>query len=91
MMQKHISIKVRGRVQGVFFRASTREVAVTLGLKGFVRNEPDGAVYIEVEGEESILEEFTTWCKRGPRMAHVDGVEVTEGAWQEFKDFVIRH
>jgi acylphosphatase len=90
-MQKHISIKVNGRVQGVFFRASTREIADKLGLKGFVRNEPDGGVYIEAEGDESKLVEFTAWCRHGPRLAQVDSIEINESNWEGFNDFVIRH
>jgi acylphosphatase len=90
-MQKHISILVTGKVQGVFYRASTREVASRMKLKGFVRNEPDGAVYIEVEGEEELLADFTTWCKQGPQLATVDHVEMKELPWTGFSDFVIRH
>lgn len=90
-MQKHVSIKVTGRVQGVFYRASTREVAGRMGLKGFVRNEPDGAVYIEAEGDERILNEFVNWCKQGPRLAQVDHLDVQDGSWVGFTDFVIKH
>ena len=90
-MQKHISIKVTGKVQGVFFRASTREVASKLGLVGFVRNEPDGGVYIEAEGEEATLLEFTAWCRQGPRLAQVDHLDIKEGKWEGFRDFVISH
>ena len=90
-MQKHVTIKVTGRVQGVFYRASTREVASKMGLKGFVRNEPDGAVYIEVEGDELVLNEFVTWCKQGPRLAQVDDVDIQDGSWVGFTDFVIKH
>lgn len=90
-MEKHISIKVTGKVQGVFFRASTRDVARKLGLKGFVRNEPDGGVYIEAEGDETTLTEFTEWCRQGPRLAQVDHVDIKEGAGEGFRDFVISH
>jgi len=89
-MQKHLIIKVSGKVQGVFYRASTKEVADQLGLKGLVRNEHDGSVYIEAEGDESVLARFTDWCKQGPRLAKVDQVEVSEAAWIGFKDFEVR-
>src|SRR5258706_2006965 len=70
-MNKHISINVTGKVQGVFFRASAREKAEELGVKGFVRNEPDGSVYIEAEAEEIILEQFLDWCREGPPRARI--------------------
>jgi acylphosphatase len=57
-MKKRFSIRVNGRVQGVFFRASTKEVADQLGVRGFVRNEPDGKVYIEAEADEEALKRF---------------------------------
>ena len=89
-MQKHFTIKVFGKVQGVFYRATTKEVADQLGLKGFVRNEADGSVYIEVEGDELKLEKFIAWCKQGPRMAKVDRVDVTDVAWIGFENFDVR-
>jgi acylphosphatase len=52
-MKKHFNIRISGRVQGVFFRASTKAKAEELGISGFVQNEPDGSVYIEAEGEEA--------------------------------------
>ncbi len=60
-----------GKVQGVFFRASTKETADQLGLNGIVRNESDGSVYVEAEGERGSLEAFAAWCKMGPRKAQV--------------------
>lgn len=66
-----LRIKVTGKVQGVFFRASTKEKADQLGIKGWVRNEPDGSVLIEAEGEKSVLHEFKEWCSVGPSSAHV--------------------
>jgi len=88
-MQKHFNIKVFGKVQGVFFRQITRERARTLGIKGFVRNELDGSVYIEAEGEEESLNKFTEWCKVGPPMSKVDKTEITESLLQNFSSFEI--
>jgi acylphosphatase len=68
---KSVSIKINGKVQGVFFRASTKAKADQLEVKGIVRNEPDGSVYIEAEGEENILDPFIEWSKRGPARAQV--------------------
>jgi acylphosphatase len=69
-------IVVRGRVQGVFFRASARDEAERLGLKGLVRNLPDGGVEAIAEGEREQLEEFIAWCRRGPPLAEVEEVRV---------------
>jgi acylphosphatase len=77
-MKKRFLIRVSGRVQGVFFRASTKEVADQLGVKGFVKNEPNGDVYIEAEAEEEVLKRFVEWCKQGPSRAKVTAIEVTE-------------
>ncbi len=73
----HYQIRVRGKVQGVFFRASTRDVALGLNLRGFVRNEPDGSVYIEAEGPESALQQLLAWCRQGPPRARVTAVTHT--------------
>ena len=77
-MRKHFNIKVAGRVQGVFFRASTKTCADQHNIFGFVRNEPDGTVYIEAEGEERDLEKFIDWCSHGPEAAIVETCEVEE-------------
>lgn len=88
-MQKHVTIKVSGRVQGVFFRASTKSKADELGIKGLVRNEPDGSVYIEAEGHESNLKSFLDWCQYGPPRAQVSGCDVKEAALKNFTTFKI--
>ena len=66
---------IRGRVQGVGFRATTEQVARSLGLSGWVRNLPDGGVEVEAAGEENALRELEQFLRRGPRMAHVTGAE----------------
>jgi acylphosphatase len=68
---------VTGRVQGVSYRASTVDEARRLGLVGWVRNNPDGAVELEAEGEPAQIDALLAWCKHGPPSARVDGV-VTE-------------
>jgi acylphosphatase len=67
---------VRGRVQGVFFRAETRARAESLGLAGWVRNLPDGSVEAVFEGEPERVGSMVDWCRRGPSGAVVSGVEV---------------
>lgn len=87
---QHLSIKVYGKVQGVYFREGTKAVADQLGVKGFIRNEEDGSVYIEAEAEEWILENFLDWCDEGPDRAEVERVEKTEGELQGFTNFVVK-
>lgn len=71
---------VRGRVQGVFFRAETRDRALSLGLGGWVRNNPDGTVEAAFEGDRERVESMVEWCRRGPAHAQVEEVDVT---WEE--------
>ena len=66
---------VRGRVQGVFFRASTREQAQALGLRGYARNLPDGSVEVLVAGDDAAIDALAAWLRHGPPRARVDGVE----------------
>ena len=89
-MQKHFSIRISGVVQGVFFRASTKAKAEELGIKGIVRNERDGSVYVEAEGDDKDLEEFIRWCQKGPARASVDNCEVNEGGFKGFCSFVVQ-
>lgn len=73
---KAIRIVVSGRVQGVCYRASTREQAERLGVAGWVRNLPDGDVEVYAEGQRSALTELAKWCERGPDFAHVANIQV---------------
>lgn len=68
-------IKVFGRVQGVGFRISAMEEARKLGINVAPRNESDGSVRIEAEGEETALKKFLAWCRKGPPFAKVERVE----------------
>lgn len=87
---KHYSIRVAGRVQGVFFRASTADKAKALGLNGFVRNESDGSVYIEAEGREMDVQQLIQWAQSGPPRASVDSCQVTEGQVRHYSGFQIQ-
>ena len=71
-------LRVTGRVQGVWFRESCREVADRLGVAGSVRNRVDGAVEVVAEGPPSEVEALVVWCRSGPPAAEVTGVEVAE-------------
>ena len=86
---KHISIVISGKVQGVFFRASAKAKADELGVYGFVRNQPDGSVYIEAEAEQDKLDAFQNWCKQGPPRAQVLHADINEGSSQNFSSFAI--
>lgn len=86
---EHWNIRISGKVQGVFFRASTREKAQELGVRGFVRNESDGSVYIEAEGDQQALQQLANWCEIGPERARVERVETQAGDWQDFQDFIV--
>ncbi len=69
-------ITLTGRVQGVGFRISTKAVADQLGVKGFVKNLPNGNVYIEAEAEDIYMQEFLNWCKLGPDEALAESINV---------------
>ena len=69
-------VRVRGRVQGVFFRDSTRGKAEELGLSGYVMNTPDGDVEAVFEGPKDGVEEMVRWCGQGPPQASVENVDV---------------
>lgn len=73
------TVVVRGRVQGVGFRASCAQRANALGLAGWVRNEPDGSVALWMVGPATAIDELTAWCRQGPRMARVTDVRVIDG------------
>jgi acylphosphatase len=81
---------VAGRVQGVWFRGSTRAEAKRLGLTGWVRNLLDGRVELVAEGPEERVEALVAWCRHGPPHARVDDLEVIrEAATGEFPDFLV--
>ena len=75
---KRLHVIVEGRVQGVFFRAYTRDEAVRLGLSGWVRNRPNGSVEALVEGEKSAVEKMVRWFHQGSPNSVVEKVHLTE-------------
>ena len=88
MERVKVALRIKGRVQGVFFRDSARREASRLGLTGWVRNCPDGDVEAVAEGDSKSVREFVSWCQKGPRYARVEDVEVTESpATNEFSNF----
>lgn len=84
------NVKISGMVQGVFFRAYTREKAVQLGVAGWVRNLREGRVEGLFEGSEQAVSQLISWCRKGPPSARVTDVEVEWGEYSgEFDTFFI--
>ena len=90
-MKAHHTLIIRGKVQGVFYRASARQKAEALNITGFAKNLPDGSVLIEAEGEQDSLEEFALWCKKGPSQAEVKEVTVNKKELTGYLSFTIKH
>jgi len=90
-MIEAIHIIVRGRVQGVWFRAGTKERADELGLFGWVKNQPEGTVEIHVEGEKLLLEKFILWCRKGTPASNVTSLSLNMTSLQNFASFEIRY
>jgi acylphosphatase len=90
MANIRIGLVIEGRVQGVWFRDSTRHEAKALGVSGWVKNRRDGAVEVVAEGPEEKVRELVAWCRHGPPHAVVTGVREREEPWQgEFDSFDI--
>ena len=77
-------------MQGVYFRVSAKQKALNLGICGFVQNEPDGTLSVEVEGSDAAIAEMVSWCKKGPGLARVKTIEVTELPARNFVSFDIK-
>ncbi|WP_295770942.1 acylphosphatase [uncultured Mucilaginibacter sp.] len=86
---KHLNITVQGKVQGVSYRASTKAVADQLGVRGIVRNEPNGDVYIEAEADTMFLDMFLEWCNEGPQDAKVAEVKSNEAELKNYRNFEV--
>jgi acylphosphatase len=89
MQRVHLIIK--GRVQGVFFRGSIRQIATRLGINGIAINLSNGNVEVIAEGEKNKLEELIEFCRKGPEGAKVEDIETRyEKAKKEFNEFYVR-
>jgi acylphosphatase len=88
-MLQTISIKVTGKVQGVFYRQSTKETAIKSGITGEVKNMPDGSVHIVATGNEEQLKDLIEWCRTGPKRAVVTDVITEEIPLRSFPSFTI--
>ena len=86
---KTIRLIIKGKVQGVFYRATAKDIADQFGIKGWIRNLPDNNVEITATATEELLQKFIAWCKQGPPRAKVDEVIVEELNLKEFNGFRI--
>ena len=85
-----VHLIAHGKVQGVWYRAGTREKALQLGLCGWAKNCPDGTVEIHAEGEKEILELFINWCRKGPPTDQVSSLDIEWVELQAMTTFDIR-
>jgi acylphosphatase len=90
-MSTAVTVKVRGRVQGVSFRWYAVQEAERLGVRGWVRNEPDGSVAAHLEGDDAAVAAMVEWCRSGPSYASVRDVAVTEARPTGAESFAIRY
>lgn len=91
-MSEHVHVIASGRVQGVFYRLSTRNKAKSLGLCGWVKNLDTGDVEAVIEGEADKISEMLNWMRQGPENARVDDLRITRGLEPTGRDgFHIRY
>ena len=84
-----IHLLIKGKVQGVFYRATAKQIANDIGLTGWIKNTREGNVEATVSGNEQQLEKFVKWCKQGPDKAVVVEVIVTQKEEETFNSFMI--
>ncbi len=91
MARIRAEVRVCGRVQGVWFRQSTKQTAERYGVTGWVRNNQDGSVSALFEGDEAAVDQVLAWCRQGPELARVDDLQVERlAASGEFSHFSVR-
>lgn len=91
MKKVRAHVLISGIVQGVFFRANTRDIALSHGIHGWVRNTMDGKVEAVFEGDEAVVKRVIDWCKHGPTGARVDNVDIKWLDYTgEFNGFMVR-
>ncbi len=85
-----VHLVIKGKVQGVFYRASAKEKAEDLGITGWVKNTREGFVETVASGDDKAVQQFIEWCKKGPSNARVDDVVVTEQSPEQLNGFTIK-
>ncbi len=88
-MIKHLDIVVQGKVQGVYYRHSTKAVADQLGVRGYIMNRENGDVFIAAEADDLLLDMFLDWCGKGPEAARVSNVSATDGEVKNYRNFEV--
>lgn len=83
-------LRIHGRVQGVWYRASAQQEAVRLGLRGWVRNRADGSVEALAAGPEAVVAAFIAWARRGPPKAHVERIDISAAELPDGDGFEVR-
>ncbi|MEO9020654.1 MAG: acylphosphatase [Ginsengibacter sp.] len=86
---KTVHLLISGKVQGVFFRETSRRMAEKLNIKGWIKNTEDGKVEVLITGQEKKIEEFVKWCRKGPEKARVDDVNVSDQPTFDFEKFEV--
>ena len=89
-MTHHYNITIKGKVQKVSYRFSAQQTAIKFGLLGYVKNLPNGDVFMEVEGTEENIEKMIQWCYAGPPKAKVTEVNAVESELKDFKTFELK-
>jgi len=84
-----VHLLIKGKVQGVFYRATAKDKAAELGITGWIKNTDDGDVEAMVTGNDEAIKKFTQWCKQGPRKANVTSVISTPQSEIAFNDFLV--
>jgi len=90
MSHRRVTIRVEGVVPRDNYRQAARREAERLGISGFARNENDGSVTVEAEGEAAAIARFIEWCQHGPASASVDAIEVSDGLLVGYDGFTRR-
>ena len=91
LIEQRFDLIIYGKVQGVGFRYSLILKAESLGIKGYVKNKPDGSVFVAVQGATTAVDNFVNWCYQGPPAADVSRVEKTSRSIEEFREFSVHY
>ncbi|MEA2055992.1 MAG: acylphosphatase [Candidatus Thermoplasmatota archaeon] len=91
-MNTNVFVRISGRVQGVWFRANTKQKAEQLGVTGWIRNTSNGCIEAIFEGDENMVKEMLDWCNHGPAQAKVENVEIkNQPVTNAFDGFAIKY
>jgi len=90
MSERRVTIRVEGLVQGVNYRQAARREAERFGVSGFARNERDGSVTVEAEGDAGAIAQFIEWSRHGPAPAHVTHIDIKDGPLVGYEGFTRR-